>query len=88
MAQARRPSPVVTLRVSAALGRRIERAARRSRRTKSAVVREVLEGAFGIEPRNGLADEARRESLLVSGRAAERQTLRFIAHAADDRGWR
>jgi hypothetical protein len=32
--------------------------------------------------------EARRQSLLVNGRASERDTLRFIERSADTRGWR
>ena len=39
-------SAVLTLRVSQELDRRIAREARRKRRTKSAVLREVIEGAF------------------------------------------
>jgi hypothetical protein len=79
-------SAVLTLRVSPELGRSIEREARRRRRTKSAVLREVLQNVFGAgeDP----ATEARRQSLLVSRRASERETLRFIERAADRRGWR
>ena len=40
-------STVLTLRVPADLDRRIEREARRKRRTKSAVLREALQQAFG-----------------------------------------
>jgi predicted transcriptional regulator len=82
-------SAVLTLRVPPDLDRRIERAARRRRRTKSAVLREALEGAFGGEsPSDDPAREARRQSLLVSGRASERETLEFLEHGADDQGWR
>lgn len=89
MPRAGKTSAVVTLRVPPALHRSIEREARRSHRTPSAVVREVLEGAFGGQPPSGAPeDEARRQSLLVSTRVSERQTLRFIEQAADDRGWR
>jgi predicted GNAT superfamily acetyltransferase len=82
-------SAVLTLRVPAELGRRIERAARQKRRTRSAVLREALEGAFGegappVDP----AREARRQSLLVSGRKSEREALDFIEQIADDEGWR
>jgi len=37
--------------------------------------------------KRSLAREARRQSLLVSGRASERDALDFIEHAADTRGW-
>jgi len=82
-------SAVLTLRVPPDLDRRIAREARRRRQTKSAVLREAIEGAFG----GGLAGddparEARRQSLLVSGRASEREAIEFVRHAADERGWR
>jgi predicted transcriptional regulator len=82
-------SSVVTLRVPHELERRIEREARRRRRTKSAVVREVLQNAFGDAPAEAdPAREARRQSLLVSGRRSEREAIAFVEAAADARGWR
>lgn len=81
-------SAVLTLRVPRDLERRIERAAQRRRRTKSAVLREALEGAFGgVGPPADPAREARRQSLLVSGRASEQEALEFIQKSADDQGW-
>jgi predicted transcriptional regulator len=80
---------VLTLRVPFDLDRRIEHHARKSRRTKSAVLREALQKAFaGGRPPDDPAREARRQSLLVSGRASERDALAFVEHAADHRGWR
>jgi predicted transcriptional regulator len=87
MARAR--STVVTLRVPEELDRRIARVARRRGRPKGAVVREALQAAFGQA--GGAEDparEARRQSLLVSGRASEREALRFVEANADARGWR
>lgn len=82
-------STVLTLRVPTELDRRIEHHARRSRRTKSAVLREAIQRAFGNEQLpDDPATEARRQSLLVSGRASERDTLAFVEHVADRRGWR
>ena len=82
-------STVLTLRVPPELDRRIGREARRKRRTKSAVVREVLQSAFGAgTPPEDPAREARRQSLLVSSRASEREALELIEHTADDEGWR
>ena len=82
-------SAVLTLRVSEELDRRIARAARRKRRTKSALLGEVLQSAFGASsPTNNPVQEVRRQSLLVTGRASERDALRFIERAADTRGWR
>lgn len=80
---------MLTLRVSRELDRRIEREAWRRRRSKSAVVREVLEVAFGGRaPSGDPTTEARRQSLLVSGRASDKVAPRFIEGAADVRGWR
>ena len=82
-------STVLTLRVPPDLDRRIEHHARRTKRTKSAVLREALLNAFGGgRPPDDPAREARRQSLLVSGRASERDALAFVEHAADYRGWR
>ncbi len=80
-------STVLTLRVPPDLDRRIEREARRKRSTKSAVLREALQSAFGEgEPAEDPAREARRQSLLVSGRESEREALEFIEQSADDQG--
>lgn len=82
-------SAVLTLRVPPELERRIEREARRRRRTKSAVLREALQQAFsGGAPPVDPARDARRQSLLVSGRASEQEALEFIERAADDESWR
>ena len=82
-------STVLTLRVPPDLDRRIEHHARRARRSKSAVLREALQNAFGSgQPPDDPAREARRQSLLVSGRASEKDSLAFVEHAADVRGWR
>ncbi len=82
-------STVLTLRVPPDLDRRIERQARRRKSTKSAVLREALQNAFGEgEPAEDPAREARRQSLLVSGRESEREALEFIEESVDDQGWR
>lgn len=82
-------SVVLTLRVPLALDRRVAQEARRRRRSKSAVLRDALQGAFGAGgPPDDPAREARRQSLLVSGRASESETIAFIEGAADERGWR
>ena len=82
-------STVLTLRVPVDLDRRIEQAARRRRQTKSALLREALHNTFGAAPvPDDPAREARRQSLMVSTRDSERDTLDFVEHAADDRGWR
>jgi Antitoxin MazE-like len=88
MPRSTQPSAIVTLRISRALNRSIEREARRRRGTKSAVLREILESAFRTVQATDPAQEARRQSLLVSGRASEADALKFIERAADRRGWR
>jgi len=85
----RTASIVMTLRVPREVERRIEQEARRRRRTKSAILREAIEGVLaGATPAEDPATEARRQSLLVSGRPSEKEALRFIEGAADVRGWR
>lgn len=80
---------VLTVRVPVDLDRRIARAARRRRSTKSALLREAIATAFGDAPEaDDPAREARRQSLLVSGRASERDVLDFVDHVADDERWR
>ena len=82
-------SAVLTLRVPPELERRIEREARRKHRTRSAILREALQQAFSAgAPPVDPAREARRQSLLVSGRASEQEALEFIESAADDKSWR
>ena len=82
-------SRVVTLRVSAALDRRLASEARRQRRTKSDLAREALSTAFGESAAaEDPGREARRQSLLVSSRKSEREAVGFVAAAADHRGWK
>lgn len=78
---------VLTIRVSRELAQRLATEARRQRRTRSAVTRAALAqglGQAGDDP----AAEARRQSLLVSRRASERQAIRFVVGAADLKGWK
>jgi predicted transcriptional regulator len=84
-----RSSAVLTVRISRDLKRSIGREAQRRRRTRSAVLREILEDALKARgPIVDLAQEARRQSLLVSGRASEREALRFAERIADHQGGR
>ncbi len=87
MARSRSVSTVVTLRVTPELNRLLTREARRRRKTRSTVAREILQGQLtGIEPDH--AAEARRQSLLVSRRRSERDALAFVERAADTTGWK
>jgi antidote-toxin recognition MazE-like antitoxin len=88
MSRPRKTSAIVTLRVSAGLSRRIEREARRRRHTKSEIVRKILEEALATSEATDSSAEARRQSLLVSKRPSEKEALRFIQQAGDERGWR
>jgi hypothetical protein len=75
--------------MDANLTRSLAREARRRRKTKSEVAREILAAGLGGE--GGvvdLAQAARRQSLLVSRRRSEKETLEFIEQIADTRGWK
>lgn len=87
MAESTHVSAVVTVRLTRELERRLAREARRSRRSRSAVARDILEAHLA----GSIADphaEARRQSLLASGQNADRETLAFIEYAGDSRGWK
>jgi hypothetical protein len=76
---------VISFRVPREISRRLDREARRQRRTRSAVARAILAEGLGRQPDETLA-EARRQSRLVRRRASEREAIRFIADFADLRG--
>ena len=89
MSRAGKTSSVLTIRIDADLTRSLAREARRRRKSRSEVVREILAAALGGEGGNlDLVEEARRQSLLVSRGRSERETLEFIEQAADPRGWK
>lgn len=88
MSSAKKTPAVLTIRIDADLTRSLEREARRRRKTKSEVAREILAAGLGAEEGNPIAQEARRQSLLVSRRRSEREALEFIERAADIRGWK
>ncbi|HVR10431.1 MAG TPA: antitoxin MazE-like protein [Thermoanaerobaculia bacterium] len=84
----RKVSSALTIRIGAELDRSLAREARRSRKTKSELAREILAAGLAGEEAPDPAAEARRQSLLVSRRRSERDTLDFLEHAADTRGWK
>ncbi len=89
MSRAEKTSAVLTVRIGADLTRSLAREARRRRKTKSEVAREILAAGLGGEAGNLEAEqEARRQSLLVSRRRSEREALEFVEQTADTRGWR
>jgi predicted transcriptional regulator len=87
MSEIGKTSAVLTLRVDADITRSLEREARRRRKTKSEVAREILAAGLGLEEGNLVAQEARRQSLLVSQRRSEKDALEFVEQIADTRGW-
>ena len=86
MARPKTDSAVLTIRVPAALDRRLDREARRRRTTRSDVARAVLEAGLGTGEPDMQAD-ARRQSLLVSRRRSDRDAIQFATRAADKTGW-
>ena len=88
MARPKSDSTVLTIRVPAALERRLAREARRRRQTRSEVARVALETGLGGGNASDFAAEARRQSLLVRKRPSEREVLRFITEIADTTGWK
>ena len=79
---------VLTIRVPRDLAARLTREARRLRRSRSAVARDLLAQSLGHSGATDLADEARRQSLLVKRRRSERETLALVAAAAAWTDWR
>ena len=80
-------SAILTVRLTPEVERRLAREARRSRRSRSEVARAILEAHLAgptVDPNA----EARRQSLLASAQDADRETLDFIEHAGDPRGWK
>ena len=88
MARPKTDSTVLTIRVPAALERRLAREARRRHVTRSEVARTALEAGLGGGDASNFEAEARRQSLLVSKLRSEREVLRFIAEIADTTGWK
>ena len=80
---------MLTFRASGAIVRALRRMARQRQQTRSELIRAILEEALQVEARKGdPVREARRQSLLVSRRPSERETLDFIEHVADTQDWR
>ena len=80
-------SAVVTVRLTREMERRLAREARRSRRSRSEMARAILEAHLTSSAADPRA-EARRQSLLASAQDADSETLAFIEHAGDTRGWK
>ncbi|HUP21356.1 MAG TPA: antitoxin MazE-like protein [Thermoanaerobaculia bacterium] len=76
----------MSIRIGDQLTRSLAREARRRGKTKSEVAREILAAGLGGTG-SDLAQEARRQSQLVSGRPSGREILEFLDEVADTRGW-
>jgi hypothetical protein len=88
MSRPKKVAAVLTIRIDAELTRSLAREARRRRKTKSEVAREILSAGLGSGEAPDPAKEARRQSLLVSRRRSERETLELLEKTADTRGWK
>jgi len=82
-------SSLLTLRIDSRMANSLSREARRRRTTRSEVVRSILASALenenAVDP---LAEEARRQSLLVRRLRSEKEALDFVAAAADVWDWK
>jgi metal-responsive CopG/Arc/MetJ family transcriptional regulator len=87
MASSKTASLVITIRVPARLKRDLAREARRRRQTRSELVRTILEERYGQAKEVELADEARRQSVLVSRRHSESDALASNGTVGAPRGW-
>ena len=82
-------SHVLTFRASSTVVRALGRLARQRRQSRSELIRAILENALQLESLDDdPAREARRQSLLVSGRDSELDALDFIEQVTDTRDWR
>jgi predicted transcriptional regulator len=79
---------VLTIRVTPETHRRLTRAARATRRTRSETARAILETALAGTAVVDPVAEARRQSKLASDQPDEHSVLEFITTAADLKGWR
>ena len=87
MAKASGPSAVLTIRVTPETNRRLTRAARASRRTRSETARAILETALAGTAVVDPVAEAHRQSRLASQQPDDQDVLEFITTAADLKGW-
>ena len=75
-----------SFRISNELNARLEEAVRRFKRGKNSLITEALEDYLDKVSRQRFLEEARRQSLLVSGASTEDED--FWLEQADTRGWK
>lgn len=88
MARPKSDSAVLTVRVPAKVDRYLTREARRRRQTRSDIARSILQERVEGSTEPDFLIEAQRQSLLVSKRRSERETLAFLDAVVDRRGWK
>jgi hypothetical protein len=82
-------SSLLTLRIDSRMASSLSREARRRSTTRSEVVRSILASALQKESAvDPIAEEARRQSLLVQTLRSEKDALDFTAAAADLWDWK
>lgn len=82
-------SSLLTLRIDSRMASSLSREARRRSTTRSEVVRSILASALQKETAvDPIAEEARRQSLLVRTLRSEQETLDFTTAAADVWDWK
>lgn len=88
MSRPKKVSAALTIRIDAELQRSLAHEARRRRKNKSELAREILAAGLAGGQAPDVAEEARRQSLLVSRRRSDRETMAFLASVADTQGWK
>ena len=78
-------SEAIVIRMSKHAVQRLDAAARARGVKRSEFVRGILES--NLNETMDLAEEARRQSLLISRRESERDAMDFIASAMSTDGW-
>lgn len=78
-------SEAIVIRMSKHAVQRLDAAARGRGVKRSEFVRGILES--NLNETMNLAEEARRQSLLISRRESERDAMSFIASAMSTDGW-
>jgi len=87
MAKSSDTSAVLSIRVTPEINRRLTRAAKANRRTRSEMARAILETALAGTAVVDPVAEAQRQSRLASRQPDEQDVLDFITTAADLKGW-
>lgn len=63
-------------------------AAERERRPVADVLRDLMRNYVRDRKRRAFVAEARRQSRLIAGSPAEKETMEWAEHAAETKGWK